>query len=54
MPQIKSLIKFSIRLFLLGMVLGVICIAVLWFLIVPSLPSVDKLRDVDMQVPLRL
>src|SRR6056297_4337575 len=54
MPQIKSLIKFSIRLFLLGMVLAVIGFTILWLIIVPSLPSVDTLRDVELQVPLRI
>ena len=54
MKQIKSLVKFSIRLFFLGLVLAVIGITALWLIIVPSLPSVDKLRDVEMQVPLRI
>ena len=54
MPQIKSLIKFSIRLFFLGLALGVIGFTALWLIIVPSLPSVEKLRDVEMQVPLRI
>jgi len=54
MPQIKSLIKFSIRLFLLGLVLAVIGFTILWLIIVPSLPSVDTLRDVELQVPLRI
>jgi len=54
MPQIKSLIKFSIRLFLLGLVLAVIGFTILWLIIVPSLPSVEALRDVELQVPLRI
>jgi len=54
MPQIKSLIKFSIQLFLLGLVLAVIGFTILWLIIVPSLPSVDTLRDVELQVPLRI
>ena len=54
MPQIKSLIKFSIRLFLLGLVLAVIGFTILWLIIVPSLPSVDTLSDVELQVPLRI
>jgi len=36
------------------MVLSVIGFAVLWLIIVPSLPSVDALRDVELQVPLRI
>jgi len=54
MPQIKSLIKFSIRLFFLGLLLGVIGITVLWLIIAPSLPPADALRDVELQVPLRI
>lgn len=54
MPQIKSLIKFSIRLFLLGLILAVIGFTILWLIIVPSLPPVDTLRDVEMQVPLQI
>src|SRR6056297_305770 len=54
MPEIKSLIKFSIRLFLLGLALAVIGFTLLWLIIVPSLPSVDSLRSVELQVPLRI
>jgi len=54
MPRIKSLIKFSIRLFFIGMGLAVIGFATLWLIIVPSLPSVEALRDVELQVPLRV
>ncbi|NKI35306.1 penicillin-binding protein 1A [Wenzhouxiangella sp. XN79A] len=54
MPRIKSLIKFSIRLFFLGLLLGVIGFTVLWALIWPSLPDVETLRDVELQVPLRV
>ena len=54
MPEIKSLIKFSIRLFLLGLALAVIGFTLLWVIIVPSLPSVDSLRNVELQVPLRI
>jgi len=54
MLQIKSLIKFSIRLFFLGLAAAVIGFAVLWLIIVPSLPDVEALRSVDLQVPLRI
>ncbi len=36
------------------MALAVIGFTVLWLIIVPSLPSVDTLRDVELQVPLRI
>lgn len=54
MPQIKSLIRFSIQLFFLGLLLAVIGVTVLWLIIAPSLPSVDALREVELQVPLRI
>jgi len=34
--------------------LAVIGFTVLWLIIVPSLPPVDRLRDVELQVPLRI
>jgi len=54
MVRIKPLIVFSIRLFFLLFVLAVIGVLVIWLTIVPSLPSVDSLRDVQLQVPLRI
>jgi penicillin-binding protein 1A len=54
MVRIKPLIVFSIRLFFLMFALAAIGIAVIWLIIVPSLPSVDTLRDVRLQVPLRI
>ncbi len=54
MPQIKSLIKFSIRLFFLGLLLAVIGVTLLWLIIAPSLPAAEALRDVELQVPLRV
>jgi penicillin-binding protein 1A len=54
MVRIKPLIVFSIRLFFLMFALAVIGVLILWLIIVPSLPSVDSLRDVRLQVPLRI
>lgn len=54
MQQIKSLIKVCIRLFFLGLVAAVIGITLLWLILVPSLPSVDSLRDIELQVPLSI
>jgi penicillin-binding protein 1A len=39
---------------LLGLVVAVIGFTLLWLFIVPSLPSVDTLQDVELQVPLRI
>ncbi|TVQ32792.1 MAG: penicillin-binding protein 1A [Wenzhouxiangella sp.] len=54
MVRIKPLIVFSIRLFFLIFALAAIGVAVIWLTIVPTLPSVDSLRDVRLQVPLRI
>jgi penicillin-binding protein 1A len=54
MVRIKPLITFSIRLFFLIFTLAVLGGLTIWLLIVPSLPSVDTLRDVRLQVPLRI
>ena len=54
MVRIKPLIVFSIRLFFLIFALAAIGVAVIWLTIVPTLPSVDTLRDIRLQVPLRI
>lgn len=54
MQQIKSLTKLCIRLFFLGLVSAVIGITLLWLILAPSLPSVDSLREIELQVPLSI
>jgi penicillin-binding protein 1A len=54
MVRIKPLIVFSIRLFFLMLALGAVGVLVIWLTIAPSLPSVESLRDVRLQVPLRV
>ncbi|WP_376692280.1 penicillin-binding protein 1A [Wenzhouxiangella sp. EGI_FJ10409] len=54
MVRIKPLIVFSIRLFFLLFILAAIGVLVIWLTIVPSLPSVESLRDVQLRVPLRI
>jgi penicillin-binding protein 1A len=54
MVRIKPLIVFSIRLFFLLFILAAIGVLVIWLTIVPSLPSVESLKDVQLQVPLRI
>ena len=54
MVRIKPLIVISIRLFFLMLALGAIGVLVIWLTIVPSLPSVESLKDVRLQVPLRI
>jgi len=54
MVRIKPLIVFSIRLFFLIFALGLVGLVVVWLIIAPSLPSVDALKDIRLQVPLRI
>ncbi len=54
MVRIKLLIVFSIRLFFLIFTLGLVGLVLVWLIIVPSLPSVDMLKDIRLQVPLRI
>lgn len=54
MVRIKPLIVFSIRLFFLLFIMAGIGVLVVWFTIVPSLPPVDSLKDLRLQVPLRI
>ncbi|MFN2333106.1 MAG: penicillin-binding protein 1A [Wenzhouxiangellaceae bacterium] len=37
-----------------GLISGVIGVTLLWLFIVPSLPPVESLRDIELQVPLRV
>ncbi len=54
MVRIKPLIVFSIRLFFLLFIMAGIGVLVVWITIVPSLPPVDSLKDLRLQVPLRI
>jgi len=54
MRRIKRLIKLSIYLFSLGLVAAAAGLAVVWLVIAPTLPEVETLRDVRLQVPLRV
>jgi penicillin-binding protein 1A len=50
----RRLLRWFLILFVSGLVLGVIGIGIAYWLIEPRLPSVDVLRDVRLQVPLRV
>lgn len=54
MPRYKRLLRYALILALAGIVLGAAAIGVAYWLIAPRLPSVDSLKDVQMQVPLRV
>jgi penicillin-binding protein 1A len=48
------LLRYALILAVTGLLLAVIAIGVAYWLIAPRLPSVDSLRDVRLQVPLRV
>ena len=48
------LLRYALILAATGIVLGVVAIGIAYWLIAPRLPSVDVLRDVRLQVPLRV
>ncbi|MCK7594553.1 penicillin-binding protein 1A [Pseudomarimonas salicorniae] len=52
MPKFRRLLRLALVLFLLAAVMGVTTLGVLYWLIEPTLPSVQALRDVRLQVPL--
>ena len=54
MTLIRRLLRFALWFTLAGMLLAVIGVAVAWWLLTPTLPSVDVLKDVRMHVPMRV
>lgn len=54
MKRLIGLIKIGIVLGCLGVVAGVVSIAAAYYYLKPELPSVKYLRDVRLQVPLRI
>jgi len=54
MSMFKRLLRYALILALAGTVLGAASIGIAYWLISPRLPSVDSLKDVQMQVPLRI
>ena len=54
MRLLLRLTRYLLILLLVGVVLGCAAIGVAYWLISPRLPSVDTLRDVRLQVPLRV
>jgi penicillin-binding protein 1A len=54
MTLFLRLLRYALYLALVGVLLGGLAIGTAYWLIAPRLPSVDTLRDVRMQVPLRV
>lgn len=50
----KKLLKWILRLGIVGAVCGIIGLGVLWYAYGRDLPDVETLRDVQLQVPLRV
>ena len=54
MRLLLRLLRYLLILLLAGVVLGCAALGIAYWLIAPRLPSVDSLRDVRLQVPLRV
>src|SRR5690606_5495188 len=54
MTLFLRLLRYVVYLALAGVLLGGIALGVVYWLIAPGLPSVDTLKDVRLQVPLRV
>ncbi len=54
MRKIKTLLRLFARLLVVGVLAGVVAVVSIWVLIVPTLPDVEVLQDVRLQVPLRI
>ena len=50
----KKLFKLILRLGIISSILGIIAISVTYLIVAPDLPDVESLRDVQLQVPLRV
>ncbi|MFT5132187.1 MAG: penicillin-binding protein 1A [Gammaproteobacteria bacterium] len=48
------MLRFAFKILLSMVILGVISVAIILLLILPELPKIDSLRDVHLQVPLRI
>jgi penicillin-binding protein 1A len=51
---VKKLLRWFIVLALVSSILGIAAVGIAYLVFVPDLPEVDTLRDVQMQVPLRV
>jgi penicillin-binding protein 1A len=54
MPTLKRLLRYALILALAGTLLGAAGLGIAYWLIAPRLPPVNSLKDVHMQVPLRV
>ena len=54
MPFLRRLARWTLILGLSGLLLGVLAIAITYWLISPRLPDVAEIRDIRLQVPLKV
>lgn len=54
MVRMRRLLRWALALALAGAVLGLAAIGILYWLIAPTLPDVQGLRAIELQVPLRV
>lgn len=54
MKYLLRLLGFTLRITLLAMLLGGGALLAIYAYLEPRLPSIDELRDVRLQVPLRI
>src|ERR1700759_54946 len=54
MRLVLRLFRYTLILLIAGLFFGCVALGVAYWLISPRLPSVDALRDVPLQVPLRV
>ena len=53
-PRLKRLLRWALALGLLSVVLGAIALGTLYALVAPTLPDVQALREVQLQVPMQV
>ena len=54
MLRVSTLLRAITALVLAGALLGVLAVGAVYWYLVPKLPSIEVLKDVQLQVPLRV
>ncbi len=54
MKLLLKIIKGFLSLLMLGLTLGTVAVVAVYLHLEPKLPSIDNLREVELQVPLRV
>ena len=48
------MLRFSLKILMSMMILGVLILSVVSLVVIPDLPDIETLKDVKMQIPLRV